>query len=484
MKLWKKVFLIVFLLFLCCFNMGGFYIIRLVYDTSLKTQIDAITSEACYVGDEIYADLEKVSQHNALRDSNLQDCLWTYGSDLRKRDVYIYYEVKNKVKFNSNSNLEVTKLDWEQSEEKFCLDTCAKIILFSQNNVNYVAVRQEFNGTLKDHTFVYLYSMENYEAQWRQLRYLLPAVEIGIIILLGVSLAVILIHLTKPLNKLSEVAKEVAAGRKAERVKVNGKDEVAVLAENFNCMVEQIEENIEELEKSASQKQRFIDNLGHELRTPLTSISGYAEYLKMAQVSEEDKLRALGYITSEGHRLQKLSNTLLDLALLRTDAIEMKELPVHDLLELMQIGFRDPMKQKKLSLITETEIETVYGNFELLCSLMVNLIENASRACFEGGSVTVRFQYAGEQQHWVKLCVIDNGTGIQKKDIDKVVEPFYRVDKARSRDMGGVGLGSTLCQQIVQAHKGTMQYESETGKGTCVTVILKDLQVEHNFLKT
>lgn len=484
MKLWKKVFLVVFLLFLCCFNIGGIYIIQLVYDTSLETQIDAIASEACYVGDEIYADLERVSQYNGLRDSNLSDCLWTYGSDLRKRDVYIYYEVKGKGKFNSNPNLKVTKLNWEQAEEKYCLDTSVRIILFSQDNVNYVAVRQEFLGALKDHTYVYLYSMENYEAQWRQLRYLLPAVEIFIILLLGISLAIVLIHMTKPLNQLSDVAKEVAAGRKAERVKVKGHDEIASLAENFNCMVEQIEKNIEDLEKAASQKQRFIDNLGHELRTPLTSISGYAEYLKMAQVSEEDKLRALGYITSEGHRLQKLSNTLLDLALLREDAIEMKKLPVNDLLELMQIGFQTPMKQKGIALITETEVDTIYGNFELLCSLMVNLIENASRACSEGGSVTVRFQYADQQHQWVKLCVIDNGIGIQKKDIDKVVEPFYRVDKARSRDMGGVGLGSTLCQQIVQAHKGIMKYESETGKGTCVTVILKNLQVEHNFLIT
>lgn len=474
MKLWKKVFVIVFFLFVVFFSLGSYYIIHLVYNTSMETQKEAIISEACYVGDELCADLNSVASINQLRDSNLQDCLWTYGNVLRKRDVYLQYEVKNVVKFDSNPALELGRLNWDKAEVTHCLDTEQEVLLFKRRGKEYVAVRQDFHGLLEDHVCVYVYSLENFKDQWNMVRKAIPVVASALIVALGILLSVTLIRLTSPLKKLSEITKEVAAGERGKRVYFKGRDEVATLAMNFNYMIEQIEESMEELERAAGEKQRFIDNLGHELRTPLTSISGYAEYLRMAQITEEDKQRALGYIISEGHRLQKLSNTLLDLAVLREDEIKMSKLQVSDLLELMQIGFRLSFQKKNLTLLTYQETEHIYGNFELICSLLVNLIENASRACQEGGTVTVRIYKENLESKRITLSVEDNGIGIQKKDIEKVVEPFYRVDKARSREMGGVGLGVTLCQQIVQAHNGTMQYESESGKGTRVTVVLNE----------
>lgn len=472
MKLWKKVFLVVFLLFVVSFTLGGYYVINATYGTSLETQIEAIISEACYVGDEINTDLSNVAKINALNDSNLQGCLWTYGTELRKRDVYILYEAKGKLKYNSNTNLPSANLDWDLGEEYKVLDKTVQVIVFQEKKINYVAVRNDFVGILNGHRMIYVYSIENFEKQWSKMRVLMPIVECAILILVGVALAMVLIRLTRPINHLSTAAKDVAQGESWNRVEVKGNDEVAQLAENFNYMIDQIETSMNELERSSREKQRFIDNLGHELRTPLTSITGYAEYLKMAQVSEEDRMRALGYITSEGHRLQKLSNTLLDLALLREDEIELKELAVADLLEIMEIGFQQKFQKRKLHFTTCTELTYLYGNFELLCSLMVNLIENASRACKEGGNVELSITYQDKTRDVICIRVKDDGIGIQKKDIDKVSEPFYRVDKARSRDMGGVGLGVTLCQQIVKAHKGKMYYESEEGKGTCVTVLL------------
>lgn len=483
MKLWKKVFVVVFLLFFCCFNLGIFYLLHLVYNTSMDTQKNAIISEACYLGDEIEADLNAVAKIKQLRTSNLIDCLWTYASVLRKRDIFIQYEVKNVVKYNSNSRITGTHLNWEFAQQHSNLDSTQDVIFFTCYGVDYMAVRQCYNGLLNDHTLICIYSLESFKKQWSIVWKLIPIIEVLIILFLAVSLSAVLIKLTEPLNRLSEMAKEVAAGKMGSSVEASGSDEVAILTRNFNSMIRKVEASmqdlekasdekqmfIEELEHASQNKQRFIDNLGHELRTPLTSISGYAEYLKMAQVSEEDRLCALSYITSESHRLQKLSNTLLDLALLREDEIEMKRFQTAELLELMQIGFRMSFQKRNLTLSTDTQIEEMLGNFELLCSLLVNLIENASRACMEGGKVTVQIR---KEKTDVKITVQDDGIGIQKKDIDKIVEPFYRVDKARSRDMGGVGLGVTLCQQIVQAHHGTMEIQSESGQGTCVAILL------------
>lgn len=470
MKLWKKLFVVIFVLVLLCFNLGCSVIIHIIYNTSMKTQKEAIISEAGYVGDELYSDLSPLANDNKLHESNLRNCLWTYGEVLRKRDVYLSYEVKHVYIFSSNLSLQLNKLDWSRAKQTSDSNDRQKVMFFRRDGEDYIAIREQFRGQLEEHAMIYVYSLENFKQEWDAVWKLLPLAEFLSIAAIGVMLCIVLINFTKPLKRLSEVTKKVAAGEKGKRVLVKGNDEVALLARNFNFMIAKIEDSIAKLEEAASQKQRFIDNLGHELRTPLTSISGYAEYLKMAQVSEEDRLRALGYITSEGHRLQKLSNTLLDLAVLREDEIDMDTLQVSDLLELMQIGFRIPFEKKKLTLETKAEIAEMEGNFELLCSLMVNLIENASRACQEGGKVKVTIGADESGSGCTILCVEDNGIGIRKKDIDKVVEPFYRVDKARSRDMGGVGLGVTLCQQIVQAHKGTMQYESEAGKGTKVTV--------------
>lgn len=472
MKLWKKLFFVLFVLVLFSFNLGCSLIIHMIYNISFHTQKEAIISEAGYSGDQIYSDLAPLASHNQLFENNLRNCLWTYAEMLRKRDVYLNYEVAGISVYNSLPKLQLDKLDWSKGEITDVTGAKQEVLTFSRDGKDYVAVREHYDGSLEGHAFTYAYSLENFRKEWKRVWKIIPIIECIIILMVGVLLCIILLKLTRPLKKLSEVTKKVAAGEKGERVIVRGNDEVTLLAKNFNFMIAKIEDSISKLEEAAGQKQRFIDNLGHEIRTPLTSISGYAEYLKMAQVSEEDRLRALGYITSEGHRLEKLSNTLLDLAMFREDEIKMEKLQVADLLELMQIGFRIPFEKKKLTLETYGETEEMYGNFELLCSLMVNLIENASRACQEGGRVAVTIKKGVDSPGSTVMQVEDNGIGIQKNDIDKVVEPFYRVDKARSRDMGGVGLGVTLCQQIVQAHGGTMKYESESGKGTRVTVIL------------
>ena len=135
MNLWKKVFLVVFPLFIFSCMLGGSYIIDVAYETSLETQIEAIVSEACYVGDEISTDLGNVAKNNNLNDSNLQGCLWTYGTDLRKRDVFILYGVKGKIKYNSNTNLPTANLNWELGEHYQKLNKQVDVIVFKDKKV-------------------------------------------------------------------------------------------------------------------------------------------------------------------------------------------------------------------------------------------------------------------------------------------------------------------------------------------------------------
>ena len=133
--------------------------------------------------------------------------------------------------------------------------------------------------------------------------------------------------------------------------------------------------------------------------------------------------------------------------------------------------FQEACKEKEIYIEYVIKTQSVFCNYELILILLKNLIENAVRASSVGGHIVVIIKKDGDRN---QIVVKDDGIGMKQEEIDKIVQPFYRVDKARSREQGGVGLGVTLCQQIAEYHGGTLHYESELGVGTKVTMSWKN----------
>jgi two-component system, OmpR family, phosphate regulon sensor histidine kinase PhoR len=232
---------------------------------------------------------------------------------------------------------------------------------------------------------------------------------------------------------------------------------------------------IRRLEKMRSE---FVANVSHELKTPVTSIKGFAETLLDGAMEDKELLRNfLEIIYKESDRLHRLINDILDLS-----KIEQKRVPLHtikfNLVELMhRIGqnLQEKVHSKKIDLILPNPDQRIEleGDHDRLQQVFTNLIDNALSYTPEKGTIQV---VAEEKDGEIQISVMDNGIGIPEKELGRIFERFYRVDKGRSRNSGGTGLGLSIVKHLVESHHGHIHVESIEGKGSCFRVILPKSQ--------
>ncbi len=276
--------------------------------------------------------------------------------------------------------------------------------------------------------------------------------------------------LTRPIRDLGAAAQALAGGDYASRAAVSGGDEIADLDTSFNHMADAIEKNVQDLADAARRQEDFTASFVHELKTPLTSIIGYADMLRSRHLTEEQRLKAAGYIFSEGRRLEHLSLSLLDLLVTGRGCAEAKSVDMEDLCVRAADVCRPAMEARGVKLFVRAEAGAVQGDGALLQTLAQNLLDNARKASSPGGAVALEGHALPDGRY--ELSVSDRGRGIPAEELDKITEPFYMVDKSRARAQGGAGLGLALCQKIAQLHGGALRFESKEGVGTQVTVDL------------
>ncbi len=295
---------------------------------------------------------------------------------------------------------------------------------------------------------------------------------LSLIILAGATIIIYVISyfLTKPLEKLNRVTDAFAGGNYKERISVKGHDEVALLSDKFNRMADSVEGHINELNDMIRRRDQFVADFTHEIKTPMTAIIGYADTMRSMDLSEDQRIMALSYIFSEGKRLEDMSMKLFDLIYLRSNEIEKKPLSStafgNDVINSVQ----PILSSSKISIEKNFDQGIIYGDKELLKTVFINLIDNARKAS-ESGS---RIIFSGcRYEDGYSFIVRDFGVGIEKKDLDRICDEFYMVDKSRSRKKGGAGLGLSLAALIIDKHDAKMDIESEPGKGTKITVSFK-----------
>lgn len=274
--------------------------------------------------------------------------------------------------------------------------------------------------------------------------------------------------LLKRLSTLDQSAREIAQGRYDVRIEEKGSDELRDLSHDMNELARAVEDKIDKLEKVAEEREMFIGDFAHEMKTPLTSILGYSQMLEvLPSLSDEQQKQYAGIIHEEASRMKALSSKILELTVLHAETIEKKKTNLQKLLEEVSISVQPLFYEEGKSIVIHSEEVYIGADETLFKSLLYNLIDNARKACNTGGKVVVSLKTNHDK---VIMTVSDNGCGMNEEELKKVFEPFYRVDKARSRKAGGAGLGLSLCRRIVELHEGTMHMESEKGKGTMVTL--------------
>lgn len=231
--------------------------------------------------------------------------------------------------------------------------------------------------------------------------------------------------------------------------------------------------DITELRKLEKIRTEFVANVSHELRTPLTSIKGFVETLLDGAMEEPElSKRFLGIINVESDRLTRLISDLLNLSQIEGKEEEIKKKPLHlEQIITKVVSILYPQASEKdlaLRALIPTPLPVIMADEDMMDQLFINLIENAIKYTLKG---EVRVE-AVTQDNGVQVRVIDTGIGIPTKSIPRLFERFYRVDKARSREMGGTGLGLAIVKHILEAHGGSIQVESTIGIGTTFTLFL------------
>ena len=287
--------------------------------------------------------------------------------------------------------------------------------------------------------------------------------------LTGAGLLLALVwFLLRPLAALDESARRVSDGHYDEQVAVRGRDELADLARDMNRMAAAVQERVEQLERVAEDRKIFIGNLAHEMKTPLTSILGFADLLHLQkEVPDAQRVEYARVISEEAKRLRSLSGKLLELITLGSASLDLAPASLKEVAEAVAVSLGPVMAQSGLTLTCDCFDLALDMDRELFKSLLYNLLDNGRKASERGGQMALA---AREVDGQAEILVRDYGRGIPREELDKVCQPFYMVDKSRSRKAGGVGLGLALCREIVSVHGGTMDIDSRLGEGTLVTL--------------
>ena len=294
-------------------------------------------------------------------------------------------------------------------------------------------------------------------------------VELGAVsllcIVMGMALIIILVrYAIRPLKTLGLSARRIAKGEYSERVKIiKQTDEIGALAQDFNVMVQAVQSHINALNENAHRQQLFIGGLTHEFKTPLTSVIGHSETLLFTKMPDDVIENSLSHILEECKRLERLTQKMLRLITLQEN-IELHEESVSDLLDSVKSSVDEALKQRNITLHVLSDMNTLPMDFDLMQSLLINLVDNAAKASGEGQTIDLK-------AHGNTITVTDHGVGIPKEELTRIFEPFYRVDKSRSRQSGGAGLGLALVQRIAAAHGAQIAMESVVGEGTTVKVV-------------
>jgi heavy metal sensor kinase len=287
----------------------------------------------------------------------------------------------------------------------------------------------------------------------------------------------------KPVDKITQTARMITSQNLNQRIEPpKVKDEISRLIETFNEMISR-------LDQSFRQIKQFSTDASHELKTPLTILKGEVEVTLRKERASHEYEQTLKSNLEEINRMSQIVDDLLLLSKADIGEIRLNK-EVINLTEILDevVAQMNILAQSKTLLIETSnhhEDIHIFGDGLRIRELFLNLIENGIKYTEEGGSIHITFSkdtplHDKSQSGWterkqarfVKIIVSDTGIGIAKEDRERIFDRFFRVDKARSREQGGSGLGLSICKWIVEAHQGEIKVESEVGKGSSFIIKL------------
>lgn len=309
-----------------------------------------------------------------------------------------------------------------------------------------------------------------FESQREQCKMLIHIMA-GMMLLAGALTLLLSKLLLRPVESLRKTTKVISDGNLSQRAVCRGSDEISLLSENFNQMADHLQEKICQLEEETKKKELFVGAFSHELKTPLTSIIGYADLMRSRDMAQEQRQVCAEYIFSEGQRLSRLSMRLLELIVLKKREFSPTPVSVSRILEQVTEVVGPQLSAAGITLSQSIREAVIPMEEALMKTVFLNLLDNARKAMEAGGQIQICG--TGDSRKYV-LSIRDQGKGMEQQELKKIREAFYMVDKSRARNQGGAGLGLAICDEILKLHGFTISFESSPGRGTTVTIVMKE----------
>lgn len=275
----------------------------------------------------------------------------------------------------------------------------------------------------------------------------------------------ILVH--RPIRKITNAADSYAKGDFKEKINLHSNDEIGYIAKTMNYMAT-------ELDTLEDEQKKFISNVSHDFRSPLTSIKGYIEAMLDGTIPVEMQEKYLNIILFETERLNKLTQSILDLNRFRGQGmlLDITEFDINSMIRTTIQTFEGTCNKKGLSfdlVLTEEQL-FVKGDMGKIQQVLYNLIDNATKFSHNNSSITIDTTVKNDK---VFISIKDTGIGIPSDSIKKIWERFYKTDQSRGKDKKGTGLGLAIVKEIVQAHHQNINVISTEGVGTEFIFTLK-----------
>ncbi|GMQ55900.1 HAMP domain-containing sensor histidine kinase [Vallitalea sediminicola] len=474
MKIWFKMYLFSIILFSLIFWITVFIIIETFHNNTLTHQVTNSLNEHQNIYNGInmdipaYEKLQRYSRDTLSSTQTLVSSFNVYASNYNSDNFYLeLYNDKQEVIFSNTNFIDnISREDLNNLKPN-----TRQYIIKDIGDRSYIFISSILKFSDDNYYFSCIYDLTNiYDERIEQYDFTLKLYLCFLVVFMFLMF-IISNFLTKPLSKLTQATIKITKGKYSERVSVRSGDEIGILADNFNHMADEISNKIDKLQEQNNEKQRFIENLAHELRTPLTSIIGYADFLQRSKYDEKVFYEGLEYIHNEGKRLQQLSFKLMDLLLIKKDSFEFRKYAIKDICS-QSIGILRPkFLEKSINIKLTGDDFDCYMEHDLMQVLFINLIENAIRASYEDSKIIISIDSINQQ-----VTITDYGIGMDQENIDKIFEPFYMIDKSRTRSENGAGLGLALCSKIAEFHNIKIDVTSELNKGTSIVLIFSNDQ--------
>lgn len=466
MKFWQKIYAFSILVFVLIFNGASIIVIERSHNRMLDQEINNALSQNMSIHSSVDAIVPILRIYDSIdyEKTVLTRIANEFVGNNNEQSVYLDIRAETDQAVFSNTDFQMP----EQREEldKLGMDELHYVVRdIDERTVLFASSLADINHT--SYVFTYMIDLTPlYQDRVEQYQFFakvsVAACFLYMLIMLFVSRG-----LTRSIDHLNRTARVIAQGGFSDRVRLKSKDEIGVLAQNFNDMAAVVEDKINDLERNNQEKQRFINNFTHELKTPLTSIIAYANFMRTTKYNEEMFVDGLNVIYSEGKRLESLSLKLMNLILLQDGHFQMEMHDMGTIIAEIKPALDMMAKEKQVAIVTECEPGELRLEKDLIKVLIFNLVDNALKASSGQQTVTLRITWRGG--HCI-LEVMDQGIGIAKEHQDKIFEPFYMADKSRTKSSHGAGLGLAICQSVAALHHAAIRVISTENQGTTVKV--------------